>query len=131
MCLCKHSQSESNRGVGAGQAGGRGPLGSAQAAGNSGAPNCSIAPWAKGCTRSSLGCRVSVYKARESLADREWLDEATKTVSRFCGRKKPRRNGLTVANNIQLVVGPCVVQVIPESLEIKKVEIIHLFRFNY
>jgi len=55
MCLCKHFQSESNPGVGTGLAGGRGPLGSAQAAGNPGAPICSITPWAKGAHPQFLG----------------------------------------------------------------------------
>ena len=30
------------------------------------------------------------------LADREWLDEATKTIGQFWKRKNARRNGLTV-----------------------------------
>ena len=29
------------------------------------------------------------------LADREWLDEATKTIGQFWKRKNARRNGLT------------------------------------
>jgi hypothetical protein len=30
------------------------------------------------------------------LADREWLDEATKTIGQFWRRKNARRNGITV-----------------------------------
>lgn len=30
------------------------------------------------------------------LADREWLDEATKTIGQFWKRKNARRNGLTI-----------------------------------
>jgi hypothetical protein len=30
------------------------------------------------------------------LADREWLDEATKTIGQFWKRKNARRNGLTL-----------------------------------
>jgi hypothetical protein len=32
------------------------------------------------------------------LADREWLDEATKTIGNFWRRKNARRNGLTAKN---------------------------------
>jgi hypothetical protein len=32
------------------------------------------------------------------LADREWLDEATKTIGQFWRRKNARRNGLTLEN---------------------------------
>src|SRR5271170_5227463 len=31
------------------------------------------------------------------LADREWLDEATKTIGQFWKRKNARRNGMTLA----------------------------------
>jgi len=30
------------------------------------------------------------------LADRDWLDEATKTIGQFWRRKNARRNGVTV-----------------------------------
>src|ERR1039458_10267501 len=29
------------------------------------------------------------------LADRDWLDDATKTIGQYCRRKNGRRNGLT------------------------------------
>jgi hypothetical protein len=32
------------------------------------------------------------------LADREWLDEATKTIGQFWKRKNARRNGLILEN---------------------------------
>jgi hypothetical protein len=32
------------------------------------------------------------------LADREWLDEATKTIGQFWKRKNARRNGVTLQN---------------------------------
>jgi hypothetical protein len=32
------------------------------------------------------------------LADREWLDDATKTIGRFWKRKNARRNGLATEN---------------------------------
>jgi hypothetical protein len=32
------------------------------------------------------------------LADREWLDEATKTIGQYWRRKNARRNGLTTEN---------------------------------
>jgi hypothetical protein len=32
------------------------------------------------------------------LADREWLDEATKTIGQFWKRKNARRNGVTLPN---------------------------------
>ncbi len=32
------------------------------------------------------------------LANREWLDEATKTIGQFWKRKNARRNGLVVSN---------------------------------
>jgi hypothetical protein len=32
------------------------------------------------------------------LADREWLDEATKTIVQFWKRKNARRNGVTLQN---------------------------------
>jgi hypothetical protein len=34
------------------------------------------------------------------LADREWLDEVTKTISQFWKRKNASRNGVTVQNPI-------------------------------
>lgn len=36
------------------------------------------------------------------LADREWLDEATKTIGQFWKRKNAKRNGLTVEHSEQL-----------------------------
>jgi len=35
------------------------------------------------------------------LADREWLDEATKTISQFWKRKNAKRNGLSVEKLIK------------------------------
>jgi hypothetical protein len=32
------------------------------------------------------------------LADRKWLDEATKTIGQYWRRKNARRNGLTLEN---------------------------------
>lgn len=37
------------------------------------------------------------------LADREWLDEATKTIGQFWKRKNARRNGVIVENPIQQI----------------------------
>jgi hypothetical protein len=37
------------------------------------------------------------------LADREWLDEATKTIGQFWKRKNARRNGLTMENQAMLM----------------------------
>ena len=36
------------------------------------------------------------------LADREWLDEATKTIGQFWKRKNARRNGFNAENSINL-----------------------------
>jgi hypothetical protein len=33
------------------------------------------------------------------MADRDWLDEATKTIGQFWKRKNARRNGLTTESN--------------------------------
>jgi len=33
------------------------------------------------------------------LADREWLDEATKTIGQFWRRKNARRNGFTTGKH--------------------------------
>ena len=38
------------------------------------------------------------------LADREWLDEATKTIGQFWRRKNARRNGLTSENQSEVAV---------------------------
>jgi hypothetical protein len=35
------------------------------------------------------------------LADRDWLDEATKTIGQYWRRKNARRNGLTVENQAE------------------------------
>jgi hypothetical protein len=40
----------------------------------------------------------SAVKLMNLLADREWLDEATKTIGQFWKRKNARRNGLTLEN---------------------------------
>jgi hypothetical protein len=37
------------------------------------------------------------------LADREWLDEATKTIGQFWKRKNARRNGLASENGNDVV----------------------------
>jgi hypothetical protein len=34
------------------------------------------------------------------LADREWLDDATKTIGRFWLRKNARRHGLTLEKSV-------------------------------
>jgi hypothetical protein len=42
------------------------------------------------------------------LADRDWLDDATKTIGQFWGRKNARRNGLITENQTnpgELLVG--------------------------
>src|SRR5258707_11152459 len=36
------------------------------------------------------------------LADREWLDEATKTIGQFWKRKNARRNGLKTENSAEV-----------------------------
>jgi hypothetical protein len=38
------------------------------------------------------------------LADREWLDEATKTIGQFWRRKNARRNGLTIEEQTDAAV---------------------------
>jgi len=38
------------------------------------------------------------------LADREWLDDATKTIGQFWKRKNARRNGLTAEQPADSVV---------------------------
>jgi hypothetical protein len=38
------------------------------------------------------------------LADREWLDEATKTISQHWRRKNARRNGLSTEERVDAVV---------------------------
>jgi hypothetical protein len=35
------------------------------------------------------------------LADREWLDDATKTIGEFWKRKNARRNGLTANSDLE------------------------------
>lgn len=39
------------------------------------------------------------------LADREWLDEATKTIGQYWRRKNARRNGLTTEQQADAGVG--------------------------
>jgi hypothetical protein len=69
------------------------------------------------CTTDDVAIRVSAGKLRalgkanpntvkffsavelmNLLADREWLDEATKTIGQFWKRKNARRNGVTLEN---------------------------------
>jgi hypothetical protein len=38
------------------------------------------------------------------LADREWLDEATKTIGQFWKRKNARRNGLSIQEKADVTV---------------------------
>ncbi|MGA3145751.1 MAG: hypothetical protein ABSF10_22355 [Verrucomicrobiota bacterium] len=38
------------------------------------------------------------------LADREWLDDATKTIGQYWRRKNARRNGLTTEEQADAVV---------------------------
>jgi hypothetical protein len=38
------------------------------------------------------------------LADREWLDEATKTIGQFWQRKNARRNGVTKATQTDTII---------------------------
>jgi hypothetical protein len=38
------------------------------------------------------------------LADREWLDDATKTIGQFWRRKNARRNGLIVENQADVAI---------------------------
>ena len=38
------------------------------------------------------------------LADREWLDDATKTIGQFWRRKNARRNGLTTEEQVDVAV---------------------------
>jgi hypothetical protein len=38
------------------------------------------------------------------LADREWLDEATKTIGQFWRRKNARRHGLTIEEQTNATV---------------------------
>jgi len=40
----------------------------------------------------------SVVELMALLADREWLDEATKTIGQFWKRKNARRHGLPLDN---------------------------------
>ena len=39
------------------------------------------------------------------LADREWLDEATKTIGQFWRRKNARRHGLTTEEQADAAIG--------------------------
>jgi hypothetical protein len=39
---------------------------------------------------------LSAVEVIALLADREWLDEATKTIVQFWKRKNARRNGFTI-----------------------------------
>ena len=41
------------------------------------------------------------------LADREWLDEATKTIGQFWKRKNARRNGVTLEKPTDSVLVDC------------------------
>jgi hypothetical protein len=38
------------------------------------------------------------------LADREWLDDATKTIGQYWRRKNARRHGLTTENQADVAV---------------------------
>jgi hypothetical protein len=38
------------------------------------------------------------------LADRDWLDDATKTISQHWRRKNARRNGLIVENQADVAI---------------------------
>jgi hypothetical protein len=38
------------------------------------------------------------------LADREWLDDATKTIGQYWRRKNARRNGLIVENQADVAI---------------------------
>ena len=38
------------------------------------------------------------------LADREWLDDATKTIGQFWKRKNARRNGLTTEKQSDVAI---------------------------
>jgi len=41
------------------------------------------------------------------LADREWLDEATKTIGQFWRRKNARRHGLSIQEKADVPVAIC------------------------
>jgi hypothetical protein len=38
------------------------------------------------------------------MADRDWLDEATKTIGQYWRRKNARRNGLTIENQTDAAI---------------------------
>jgi hypothetical protein len=46
--------------------------------------------------------RVCAIELITLLADRDWLDDATKTIGQYWRRKNARRNGLTTENQANL-----------------------------
>lgn len=51
-----------------------------------------------------LALTISLGSDAALLAEREWLDDATKTIGQFWKRKNARRNGLTTYNQADVSI---------------------------